>query len=145
MRLYLAAPLFNDMERERNARFKALLESWGHDVYLPQEDGGIASELIGKGSDAATTRKTVFMGDMEAIRATDALVALLDGRAPDEGVCVELGYAYGIGKPCLGYLTDQRTLDRYGINLMVEGCVSGIARTEADLKDALALLSMGRL
>lgn len=144
MRIYLAAPLFNDMERERNARFKGLLRGWGHEVYLPQEDGGIATELIGKGANAATVRRQIFEGDLTAIREADAVVALLDGRVPDEGLCVELGYAYGIGKPCVGYQTDRRSLDQFGNNPMVDGCLRALARTEEDLKSALELLASKR-
>lgn len=36
----------------------------------------------------------------------DIIFAVLDGRAPDEGVCVELGLAYANGKRCYGFKSD---------------------------------------
>ena len=42
MRIYYAAPLFNDMELKRNSEIKELLESKGYEVYLPQNESGLA-------------------------------------------------------------------------------------------------------
>ena len=87
---------------------------------------------------AAQTRKELFAGDVAAIKNTDALVCVLDGRVPDEGLCVELGIAYALNKKCIGYQTDVRRLDPYGNSLMIEGCLSGTAHSDEEL---LALLA----
>ena len=134
MRIYLAAPLFNDIERSRNVRLRDLLKDAGHSVYLPQEDGG----LLYTAREPEKSRKRLFEADVEAIKNTDAIVCVLDGRVPDEGMCVELGIAYALNKKCIGYQTDARRLDQYGNSLMIDGCLAGIAHTDEEL---LALLS----
>ena len=37
MKIYYAAPLFNDMELKKNAEMKQWLENRGYEVYLPQD------------------------------------------------------------------------------------------------------------
>lgn len=137
MRIYLAGPLFNKSELERNVSLAHLLEDMGHEVYLPQRDGGVAYTLIEKGGSVQETRKLLFENDVKEIGRADTLLCILDGRVPDEGMCVELGIGYIQGKRCIGYCTDQRTLDIYGYNLMIEGCLDGIAHSEDDLKKLL--------
>ena len=55
----------------------------------------------------------------------------LDGRIPDEGACVELSVAYGIGKRCSGFKPDPRTesavLDP---NPMISGCMIKIFKDD---------------
>jgi nucleoside 2-deoxyribosyltransferase len=137
MLIYLAAPLFNEMELERNRELRDFLRGLGHEVYLPQEDGGLAFDLIAQGADMADVRRKVFAADVEAVRRCDILLCVLDGRVPDEGLCVELGMAYTLGKTCIGYQTDKRSLDKFGNNLMIDGCLKTIVHTKEELKDAL--------
>lgn len=49
MKLYLAAPLFNEMERDRNTKICSLIERLGIEVFLPQRDGGLFYDLINFG------------------------------------------------------------------------------------------------
>jgi nucleoside 2-deoxyribosyltransferase len=135
MKIYIAAPLFNGMEKTRNVGLRDLLASLGHQTYLPQEDGGIAFDMLKTGSEAAKIRKDVFRNDVKEIRGCDAMLCVLDGRVPDEGVCVEVGMAYVLGKRCVGYKTDQRSLDKYGDNLMIEGCLEAILRSEGEIRE----------
>lgn len=44
----------------------------------------------------------------EAIRASDGMVAVLDGVDIDSGTAAEIGYAYGLGKRIYGLRTDFR-------------------------------------
>jgi len=39
MRVYFAAPLFNEAERAYNESVVGMLEDAGHDIFLPQRDG----------------------------------------------------------------------------------------------------------
>jgi nucleoside 2-deoxyribosyltransferase len=137
MKVYIAAPLFNDMERERNRVLRDALQEAGFDTYLPQEDGGIAYDDIASGADVASTRKRIFDRDIEEVKGCDLLVFALDGRVQDEGACVELGYAHALGKPCFGYRTDTRSFDSYGPSLMIEGCLRGIASSLPELTEML--------
>ena len=140
MRIYIAAPLFNESEKKRNLEFKQFLEELGHETYLPQLDGGVAFDLISAGgNDAREVRKRIFQNDLREIRKCDLLFCVLDGRVPDEGVCIEIGMAHALGKICLGYKTDQRSFDKHGDNLMIEGCLSGIVASSEELKAALKI------
>ena len=96
MRLYFAAPLFSAAERAWNEELVAALRDGGHEVFLPQE-----KEM---GLDAAG----IFRTDVGGIDWADALVAIMDGPAPDAGTAWEVGYAYG-KKPTILVRTDFST------------------------------------
>jgi nucleoside 2-deoxyribosyltransferase len=132
VKVYLAGPLFNEMERERNLEVERWLRRSGLGVHLPQKHG-LLEERAG-GREARAARRKTFEGDVAALRACDAVLCLLDGPVPDDGMCVELGIAWALGKPCVGYRTDLRLHGPTGaINPMIEGCLMGIAGTRAGL------------
>src|SRR5436305_9183072 len=91
-RAYLAAPLFNDVERTFNLSIEAALLPYIK-VFLPQRDGGLLKELVSEGISVREARARIFNGDLRAIADSDLLLAVLDGRTVDEGVAFELGYA----------------------------------------------------
>lgn len=139
MRIYLAAPLFNDAEKNFNLTVDTAVRAAGFDTYLPQRDGGEGIALVRQGHDEQTVRRQLFASDVTAVRDCDALVFILDGRVPDEGACVELGMAYAWHKPAFGLQTDCR---RFGgtdfNNLMIDHALTGgIARTLPDLTTLL--------
>ncbi len=133
MKLYIAGPLFNEMERSRNEEVTAMIESLGVVTYLPQRDGGVFSQMVESGMNASDARKHIFKLDVEAIRASDVILCLLDGRVPDEGLCVELGMAHGLGKKRVGYLTDSRTFNKEGMNLMITESLEKVFTNKKDL------------
>ena len=143
MKIYIAGPLFNEIELEHNRRMKDFLHELGFETYLPQEDGGISYDLIKKGGDASQTRKTIFKKDTEEIGKSDIILCILDGRVPDEGTCIELGMAYSLNKICIGYLTDKRSFDPYGPSLMIEGCLGATAHSMEELKGVLLQYKRG--
>lgn len=123
-KIYFAAPLFNEMELKRNEEITSLLRKWGYEVYLPQESAGLSAKIIANGADKYEVSKQIFQTDLQGIKECDILIFFLDGRVPDEGACVELGMAYAWGKKCIGYKTDDRSLDFTGTdNLFIEGCM----------------------
>ena len=91
-RIYVAAPLFNEMELERNSKIKEILVNNGYEIYLPQDEAGLAFDLIDENNKLEINKK-IFEEDIKGINSSDILLFLLDGRVPDEGACVELGYA----------------------------------------------------
>lgn len=125
MNVYIAAPLFNEMERKRNEDIALFIEALGFTTYLPQRDGGIAYDLIEESvSLKSDIRRNLFNLDYEALKASDIILFLIDGRTPDEGACIELGMGYALGKKCMGYKTDSRAMDANGDNnIMIDGCV----------------------
>ena len=131
-KVHLAGPLFSDGERTFNELVTQSLEVLV-DVYLPQRDGGLMSEMIRSGIPSDMAARSVFRGDMNAIREADYLIALLDGRAIDEGVAFELGVAYTLLKRCVGIQTDSRRLASWGNNPMIAGALELVFHSVEDL------------
>ena len=80
----------------------------------------------------------IFQQDICAIAACDVFVIVLDGRTVDEGASFELGYAFALGKVCVGIKTDSRTLLPIGDNPMIEVPLRKIFHEESDLIDWIA-------
>lgn len=133
MRVYIAGPLFNEMERSRNEEIAFLLEGLGHTTYLPQRDGGVFSEMVKRGVEVKEARSHILREDITALESADCIVCLLDGRVPDEGMCVELGIAHTLKKKCIGYRTDSRIAESGGMNIIVEGCLETIVDSREEL------------
>ena len=131
-RVYLAAPLFSEAERTFNVRVTELLEELT-EVYLPQRDGGLMSEMVTTGVPPAIAARRVFQRDMDAIRQSDYVIAILDGRAIDEGVAFELGIAFSQSKQCVGLQTDSRRLAVWGNNPMITGALENVFMSVDDL------------
>ncbi|CFX23841.1 conserved protein of unknown function [Candidatus Filomicrobium marinum] len=119
---YLASPLFNPQEREFNLKLSRRLEAY-LDVFLPQRDGELLTELVSKGRSVTVCQELIYAKDTAAIEGCDFLIAVLDGRTVDEGVAFELGYARALGKICLGFKSDDRVMVSTGDNpLLVSAC-----------------------
>ena len=111
----------NEAEREYNLKLVSILESYGYEVFLPQRDGFLASELDGKTGEEKT--EMIFQKDRDEVLKADILFMVLDGRVPDEGACVELGIAYANGKRCYGFKSDARSVELdMDLNPMIKGC-----------------------
>jgi|GEM_PF-277251 len=138
--IYVAAPLFSEAERRFNLSIRdALLGCMK--AYLPQEQVGLVSEMV-KGGDAwdeAVCR--VFRQDIAAIEESDALLIVLDGRSVDEGAAFELGFAYAIGKPCVGLQTDSRRAHPWGNNPMIHQSARPVFHSVAELAEWARCLS----
>ena len=131
-RLYIAAPLFSQAEKTFNKRLKQALSPY-FDVYLPQEDGKLIVNMLKNGISFTAASKEIFKTDIEAIQKTDVLLIVLDGRNVDEGASVELGFAFCLGKQCIGYSTDPRTLLRDGQNPMISCCLEKTVHNTKEL------------
>jgi nucleoside 2-deoxyribosyltransferase len=94
VKIYFAAPLFNQAESEFNAQLCFKLEKMGFRVFLPQRDGVESSKSTYKEMSKDERRRAMFTMDRDEILAADIFLFILDGRVPDEGACVELGIAY---------------------------------------------------
>jgi nucleoside 2-deoxyribosyltransferase len=139
-RAYLAAPLFNEMERSFNANIELMLAPF-IDVFLPQRDGGLLTKLVADGMALNLAKKYVFKKDVDAIASSDIIIAVLDGRTVDEGVAFELGYGYALGKLCIGLKTDDRTLLSTGDNPMITESCHRILTSVDELVNAIRLPS----
>ena len=112
-KVYFAGPMFNQAEKEYNLKITKLLEEFGYQVFLPQRDGIEAAKLEGKTEEELI--KMIFDLDAGQVRKADIIFMNIDGRVPDEGACVELGIAYGIGKRCYGFKTDSHSVEMWDL------------------------------
>jgi len=130
-RVYLAAPLFTQAEREYNARIAALLRTHFFEVFVPQEAG-----------DDSHTRdhdrqEAIYSSNMNALEAADVVVGIIDGADADSGTAWEMGYATARQKPVIALRTDFRKVGaNEHVNLMLEQSARVVNSTD-QLLDAL--------
>lgn len=130
-KIFLAGPLFSEAERNYNLAIAVRLRKEGFQVWLPQEEG-----IIKQGT--APEKEYLFKKDLEGIRDSTVILAILDGTDVDAGTAFELGYAHAIGKPLYGMKTDYRSFSPVeNVNLMIEVPVRQIFRS---LEEVIAAL-----
>jgi len=114
MKVFLAAPLFSEAEREFNSQIANRLRGKGFEVWLAQEANFVQHEAHKK-------KKLIYEEDMTALKGSNVVVAILDGIDVDAGVAFEIGYATALGKPVIGLKTDYRVFSKMQqVNLMLE-------------------------
>lgn len=134
VKIYIAAALFSPAERQFNEELCSTLEQ-NYSVYLPQRDGILIELSVVQGLEAVQSAcRTAYHEDIAAIRGSNVIVAVLDGRALDEGVCIEIGYAKALGKIIVGYKSDIRTAPPWGHNPLISGCIDAWARNINELE-----------
>jgi len=114
-RVYLAAPLFSEVERAYNLSIARNLRNNFFDVFLPQEAG----------DDSYTRDKEeqsrIFSENLNALEKSDIIVAVIDGADADSGTAWEMGYAYAQEKEVIALRTDFRRACMYEkVNLMLD-------------------------
>ena len=138
-RIYIAGPLFSKAERQYNKYLSDYLENLGFETFLPQRDGHKLSDLLASGTTKSDAMNTIFNRDINELQKSDVVIFVMDGRVPDEGACVEIGYAYALGKECVGLKTDPRALMSDIDNPMIRGALKyRIAKNLKELEDFLS-------
>ena len=140
--VYLAAPLFSAAELAYNLLLTHGMENLGLSVFLPQRDGLEYQTLTNLPPGERNAR--IYELDIKTLKSCPILVAVLDGRVPDEGVCVELGTARGHSdiagnqKLILGLKTDTRMWQPDAVlNPMISGCLDALINSTDSLLDYL--------
>ena len=129
-KVYVAGPLFTPGQRALLEDIDALCREVGFATYLPHRDAGVF--------DRDGDSRPFFEGDLRALEEAALVVAVLDGCDVDSGTAWEMGYAYALGRPLLGYLTDVRIArPRAQINPMIYNSLAGLA---TDLEGLRSLL-----
>ena len=151
-RVYCAGPLFNEPEKEEMAAIATQMESAGHETFLPQRDGIELSE-VGRELDALQMdsadiddilHRAIFCLDVYKLLGwSEAVVANLNGRVPDEGTVVEAALAWYAHMPLVLYKDDARAPFQGDDNPMLSGLtdlrtVSAIRDLPRALADQLA-------
>lgn len=98
--IYLAGPFFNDAQKAKMDKVKAMLEAIGYVVADPRDLGPVIV-------DAPVSEKTpnffrnIFMGNIEGMDRSIFCLACLDEK--DVGTAFELGYFYNSDKAILSF------------------------------------------
>ena len=145
MKVYFAGPLFTVYERGFIAECAAQLRGAGFGVFVPHEKG--------LALDTTITAQWIFAKDWAALSEANALLAVLDGPAIDDGTACEIGMFYALmrddpeKKGIVGLVSDlRRTRDAErdgearGLNLFVAGCIDAAGQICTSLDDAQAVL-----
>jgi nucleoside 2-deoxyribosyltransferase len=144
VQVYLAGPLFSQAERAFLDGLAAALRADGLAVFVPHENFDAITEL---------TPEEVYRVDGGGLRASNALLAWLDGPMIDDGTAAEIGAFAELvagGDPryrgIVGLVTDLRLERRRGrapgdgMNLFVAGAVASTGRVCWSVEDALTAL-----
>jgi len=126
MKIYLAAPVFSQQERQYNRRLAKKLTTLlpRSEVILPQD-----FRTAGASFNDRRYLEAIFRQCAAALKATDIVVALLDGADADSGVAYEVGFARAMGKSVLGVRTDYRQSQEKGLNMMLaHGCTNVVCQ-----------------
>lgn len=131
MKVFLAAPLFSEAERDFNSKVAKKLRDEGFEVWLAQE-----SPFIHEGT--FKEKEKIYEEDISALRSCDVVVAILDGVEIDSGVAFEMGYAAALKKPVIGLKTDHRTFSKVEeVNLMLQVSLIKLCNTIEGVLDEL--------
>ena len=130
--VYIAGPMFSQAVLQFNEEVADKLEKAGFKVFLPQRSGYKMVDLM-KQMTADEARTMIFNEDYNAVKNSDVVLVILDGRVIDEGACVELGIGYALGKPCYGLKTDPRSMMNGQINPMISGCLLNTSHSITEL------------
>lgn len=104
MKAYLANGLFGMGDRLLNELVASEVRNTikGIDLYVPQENADINDKS------AYADAITIANADMDRLRESDFLIAILDGVEIDSGVAAEIGAFYMLDRPIFGLFTDVR-------------------------------------
>ena len=145
MLVYVASPLgfTHPTKAWYDAVLLPALEAAGHVVLDPWS---ASEELFAEASDhaslAAANREAAARNE-QLLRDCDAVLAVLDGVDVDSGTAAEIGFAYALGKPVVGWRSDFRQAGDNAasvVNLQVEHFLRGAVCR--DLDEALTRLPM---
>ncbi len=130
-RVYIAAPLFSEAERQYNLSIEELLRNYFFEVYLPQQEGD-DSDLRDK-----KEQVRILSENLKALENAEIIVAIIDGADVDSGTAWEMGYAFARGKRVIALRTDFRRVGSHEIvNFVLEESATVVTSTN-DLLDVI--------
>ena len=94
MKIYLASPFFNDIERDNYEKVLNILEKKNLKIYAP-----LKNEISRENKTKEQWAKQTFNKDIEEIKKADVVVMLFYGLYSDSGTSWECGYAFAMNKP----------------------------------------------
>lgn len=108
MKAYLANGLFSIGDRYVNELIAKELRAAipGIELYVPQENDVINDK------NAYADSLTIARADLEGLKASDVLIAVIDGVEIDSGVAAEIGAFAMLNRPIVALFSDVRQLGR---------------------------------
>lgn len=118
MKIYLASPFFNEIERNTMERVLKVLRNSGYEVFAPYEF------IVPNAWDISNSEwgKIIFNGDVSEIDGSDVIVAINHGLRSDSGTAFEVGYAFAKNKKIFVVYFDEN-LDSLMINNATTGMI----------------------
>ena len=103
---YIAGPFFNDIDRERMNRLKEYLlkiDDNSERFFFPMDHFIDGADKL---PNYEWSRK-VFKADVDALKSSDAIIAIYDGHYSDSGTAWEIGLGYALQKPVILLVVDS--------------------------------------
>lgn len=146
-KVYCAGPLFNPAECREMGEIADVIDDYCKfsggvfKSFCPHRDGieyaGLGRFLTERGCDKVQeiVDRVIFAIDAYQVVTSDLMVINLNGRVADEGACMEMGMAFAISMPVVGFKTDIRSaafgvdnpMLTMALNLDIVGYLSSIA------------------
>ena len=132
MKVYLASPLgfaastrpyMDELERALAATGMDVINPWKSDFSAAFQRANAIADHAERVAALGRVNAEVARKNEESIRASDMVLAVLDGVDVDSGTASEMGFAFALGKRVHGLRTDTRLIgDNEGsvINLQVQ-------------------------
>ncbi|MHB8646682.1 MAG: nucleoside 2-deoxyribosyltransferase [Thermomicrobiales bacterium] len=132
MKVYLASPLgfaastkpyMDTLEQALAGTGIAVLNPWKSDFGAAFRHASAIADAAERVAALGRVNTAVARTNEQSIRASDAVLAVLDGVDVDSGTASEMGFAFALGKHVHGLRTDTRLIgDNEGsvINLQVQ-------------------------
>lgn len=131
--VYGAGPAWSPEEIQTLSELDRILAQAGFQTYLPHRDGiedlfwKRAATLPPSQTDPLLSKAVFALEVYQIVERCQALVFVMNGRAPDEGGVFKAALAYATGKPLIIYKNDNRSLFHGNDNSMVTGITPAFA------------------
>ena len=130
MKVYIAAPFFNEQQLATVEKIKTLLEDIGMPYFSPKDEC-----LFVKGE---TKPEDILRENVEAILDCTCMIAVTEGK--DMGTLFECGYAYANKVDTIYFWENDNPELKF--NLMLSASGYAVAQNLGQLEDALCRLDM---
>ena len=139
MKIYIASPLFSEMERDYIDKIVNRIQT---ELDLKSEDNFYVPH---RDNDYDAGDYEIYSNNIEHLNECNIMVAILDGKDVDSGTAFEIGYFEAQNKVVLGLLTDTRSYDDQGeltakLNTMVFMALNYGANVFSDIDELVEKL-----
>ena len=128
MRVYIAAPFFNEEQLDFVKRIEKKL-LWNEIQYFSPRDGGDIQKMNKR--EVKKVKREIYEDNINNIAGCDKIVAVIDDR--DTGTIFEMGYAVALGIPVISIANCD-----HGVNIMLAEAVQAHVRNLGDMIRAIS-------